>query len=466
MGKPERAGSVWRDTVRLPWRHFHPMANEKMNTATSAHTSTKVFVGISSFQALAMFRRGLFYAYLSIYLRHYLGLSVTETTLFATLPMVMNIVFQAMVWGPYSDRTQLRRTLIIAGEILAGAGTVVVWYAHTLTASPTVAGYAIIFGLSVVEIFWSMSNVGWSALISDLYPESRRNAVQGRLASAGGLGRIAGVWIGGLLYDGLDGTLPGWGFSSGALFFVASGVMFLSVLPMAMVPEGGIAPADARSEASAATDAGDDIALFYWFLTAMVFINFGRNAVAIIVTQYLVLPAGFAVSSTNLAHIINIQSAAMIVTGMATGWFSRRLGDGATLLVSAAVALAALIIIAWTNHLSMIVVSSFLRGVTEVTIIAASYAVASVLIPPGRRARLFAAFNATFFLSWGLAGTFIAAPVADILMAMGRPETFAYRMSFVASAGVTLVGILILAWLYCGPMSRQSSRSVINGVGK
>ncbi|MHA2273314.1 MAG: hypothetical protein ACXACI_15755, partial [Candidatus Hodarchaeales archaeon] len=61
--------------------------------------SHRAFFGLSSFQVLAMFRRGLFYTYLSIYLRFYLGLSVTETTLFATIPMILNVTFQMFVWG-------------------------------------------------------------------------------------------------------------------------------------------------------------------------------------------------------------------------------------------------------------------------------------------------------------------------------------------------------------------------------
>jgi hypothetical protein len=60
---------------------------------------------------------------------------------------------------------------------------------------------------------------------------------------------------------------------------------------------------------------------------------------------------------------------------------------------------------------------------------------------------LFSLFNATFFLSWGLAGTFIAGPVADILMARGTGEVFAYRMSFVSAAAITMVGLLIHAYL-------------------
>lgn len=114
---------------------------------------------------LAMFRRELFYAYLSVYLRHFLDLSVTETTLFAPLPMLLNAVFQTFCWSPLPDRRQKQRPLIIAGEILAGFGT---------------------------------------------------------LASLGGVGRIFGVWLGRLFYDGPGARYNGWGFDSGALFFGAS----------------------------------------------------------------------------------------------------------------------------------------------------------------------------------------------------------------------------------------------------
>ena len=163
----------------------------------------RYFIGLTSFEMLAMFRRGLFYAFLSIYLRHRLGLSVTETTLFATLPMVVNVLAQTLVWGKVSDRLQLRRTLIIVGEILAACGTLMVWYIHRRFAEPMVAGYAIIVGLTAIEIFWSMSNISWSALVSDIYDVQQRSRIQGWLASLGGVGRMLGVWIGGLLYDGL-----------------------------------------------------------------------------------------------------------------------------------------------------------------------------------------------------------------------------------------------------------------------
>ncbi len=409
--------------------------------------SYRVFFGISSFQMLAMFRRGLFYSYLSIYLRHFLGLSVTETTLFATLPMVVNIIFQTFVWGGFSDKHQLRRTLIMSGEILAGFGTVLVWYGHTLAGNLSVAGYVIIFGLSTVEIFWSMSNVGWSALISDIYRQEDRNSIQGRLASIGGIGRIAGVWIGGLLYDGLGLKYNGWGFYEGTLFFVAGAAMFISVIPMILVPEGGIQSEiedTSIPKVGASTSPGE---IFTIFIIAMIFINFGRNSIAVIQSQYLVLDSGFAVSSKVLSYIVNTQSVAMILTGLFAGWVGRKIGDGNSLLLGTALAVGSLFLLAIAGNLGLIYISNFLRGWSEVMILASSYAFASILIPPGKRAKLFSIFNATYFLSWGIPGTFIAGPITDLLLSYGVSEVFSYQMAFVSAAIMTLIGFFVLGFL-------------------
>ncbi|MBY9004135.1 MAG: MFS transporter, partial [Candidatus Lokiarchaeota archaeon] len=168
-----------------------------MDNVKSKSFFSKSFLGLSSFQMLAMFRRGMFYTYLSIYFIEFLDLTVTEATLYATLPMIMSVIFQNFVWGPLSDKLQRRRTLIILGEVLAGIGTILVWLVHSVISDLHVAGYVIIFGLMIIEIFWSMSNIAWSALISDLYPTIERSKVMGGLTSLGGIGRIFGISIGG-----------------------------------------------------------------------------------------------------------------------------------------------------------------------------------------------------------------------------------------------------------------------------
>ena len=297
----------------------------------------------------------------------------------------------------------------------------------------------------------------WSALIADIYRQKDRNAVQGRLASIGGIGRIAGVWIGGLLYDGLGLKYNGWGFHEGALFFVAGAAMFISVVPMMMVPEGGIR---SETEDASVPEIGASISagkIFTIFIIAMIFINFGRNSIAVIQSQYLVLGSGFAVSSKVLSYIVNTQSVAMILTGLIAGWVGRKIGDGNSLLLGTALAIGSLFLLAIAGNLGLIYLSNFLRGCSEVMILASSYAFASVLIPPEKRGKLFSVFNATYFLSWGISGTFIAGPITDMLMACGASEVFSYQMAFVSAAVMTLIGFFIQGFLVFVYIPRSSS---------
>lgn len=410
---------------------------------------TKNFIGLASFEILAMFRRGLFYAYLTIYLRHFLGLSVTATTLFATLPMVVNILSQGLIWGRISDRYQLRRSLIIIGELLAAFGTVAVWYVHHISVAQIVAGYILIFGLTAVEFFWSMSNISWSALIADLYPRNDRSRVQGRLTSLGGIGRIAGIWIGGLLYDGFGMHFSGWGFHHGALFFVAAGIMSASILPLLLLPEGGIGETSYETKAPfhptvAATHRAVENRMFLFFLAAMTLINFGRNSIAIIFPQYLSADTGPALDSLSLSYVLNTQSLSMILFGWWVGWLCQQLGTNITLIAACFSAVAAMSVLAWATALPAIYLGSFLRGIADATIMAAAYEIAAALIPAARRARRFAWFNATFFLSWGLPGTLIAGPLVDLLISGGSSEAFAYRISFAVAGVITAVGLLFL----------------------
>jgi len=406
--------------------------------------SGRTFLNISSFQVLAMFRRGLFYSYLSIYLRFFLGLSVTETTFFATFPMVLNVLSQTFVWGVVSDRYQLRRTLIVLGEISAAISTFFVWYVHTLPESSHIAGYVIIIGLSIVEFFWSMSNVGWSALISDLYPEHQRAGLQGRLSSVGAIGRIIGIWAGGLAYDGLSQFYEGWGFDKGLLFFIASGVMIASTIPMLFVPEGGIKKEERVSAPK--TDAKNSISkLFFVFLLAVLFINFGRNSVALLISQYLSLDEGFGVSSIVLSYILSTGSFAIFIVGFFVTRLSNRLTDEILLLVGTVIAILYLLGFALAENLSLIFICDFLSGASDVIISASSYSYASRLIPPEKRGKQFALFNATFFLSWGIPGTFIAGPLVDQLIRSGATQIFSYKISFVTASILVIVGALILS---------------------
>jgi len=409
----------------------------------------RTFFGLSSFQVLAMFRRGLFYSYLSIYLRAFLGLSVTETTLFATLPMIVNVFFQMFVWGIISDKLQLRRTLIIFGEIVAGFSTLLVFFGHRMVDDLYTAGWIIIIGLSIVEIFWSMSNVGWSALISDLFADTTRQKVQGQLSSVGGIGRILGVLIGGMLYDGFQFQYMGWGFFEGSLFYIAAGAMIISTIPMFFIPEGGVETEQVpennkvNSDDISSDNRGKSTTVFVIFLVALIFINFGRNSLAVIFSPYMILESGFDLDSGVLSFLINFQSIGIILTGLIVGLIGKKIGSGYSTLFGTLLSILALIIISLSSFLPLIFGANFIRGMGDVIVTASAYAVASELIPAKQRAKGFSVYNATFFLSWGMAGTFLTGPIIDFQLNAGVAEVLAYRHAFLAATVVTTIGFLI-----------------------
>lgn len=403
------------------------------------YSSRRTFIGLSSFQLLAMFRRGLFYTYLSIYMRDFLHLSVTETTLYATLPMLMSVIFQNFVWGPLSDKFQRRRTLIILGEILAGIGTITVWFVHSIFSNFLLAGFVIIIGLMCIEAFWSMSNICWSALISDIYPSKDRSRIMGQLTSVGGFGRMIGIFIGGILYN------YGYGFRDGPLFIFAALVMFVSSIPMLFTPEGGI-----KSENDVVLENSDDSTqnynfklIFTIFIISLTFINFGRNSVATIFSQYLYLKEGFAVDSILLSYIANTRSLAVLTIGFLAGTLSKKFGHSRTLILGAVLAIIGLVAIGVTDNLILIFISNFFRGAAEVIIYAASYVIASNLIPSRIRAKLFGIYNTTFFLSWGLACTIISGPLVDFLINTGFGEVISYQTAFIVGALITGIGLII-----------------------
>ena len=394
------------------------------------------FLGLSSFQLLAMFRRGMFYTYLSIYMAIFLHLDPIIVTLYAALPMTMSVVFQNFVWGPLSDKFQRRRTMIILGEVLAGFGTILVWFVHSIFSNLLFAGLALIIGLMCIEAFWSMSNINWSALISDIYPSKDRSKVMGKLISLGGFGRIIGIFLGSILYN------SGYGFRDGPLFFAVALVMFVSSIPMIFTPEGGI-----KSEKKKEVETIDSTPhnfnykiIFIVFIISLTFINFGRNSIATFYSPYLSEYSVFKVDDILLGFIANTRSVAVLTIGFLAGTLSKRFGHARTLIFGVIIAILALVITGLTDNLILIFIGSFFMGTGEVIIYAASYVIASNLIPSKVRAKLFGVYNTTFFLSWGLAGTIISGPLIDYL---GKFKAISYQTAYIVGALITGIGLII-----------------------
>lgn len=408
-------------------------------------------VGLSSFQFMAMARRGLFYTFLALYLRDILGLSVTETTLLASLTMIANSVSQTFVWGNISDRYQARTSLIVIGETIAAFGYILVYFFHIYllnTNGSVAAAYSIIAGLSLLEFFWSMSNLGWSALISDVTVSKERARLMSVISSVGGVGRILGVSVSAVFYDW--GGEAG-GFKNGLLFFFASGIMLASAFLIWFSTH--------TSERTCETTRTFEATLkknvmssnhyssrtFYWFLVCIFVVGLGARSILQVLIFYVELDSPIGATSFDIAMIRNSASIATIIASLLAGSLAYKVGKKNALGLGFALAIITPLLYAVAQNAVQMIVINSLNGVSMALMNVVGYLLVSDLIPAEFRGRLFGQYNAVTYISFGLAGTFLGGPIADCLISTGITQAAAFVTTFQVSSAVSLIGTIIYA---------------------
>lgn len=366
----------------------------------------------------------------------------------ATVGMIANAGTQSLLWGRALDKYRRPTEFVALGEFLAGAGHIfmVFGYQYFLGIGNTiVVGYIIIFSLGGIEVFWSMSNVGWSALISELTEFDERKKIMGQLSIVGGFGGIGGAYLGGFLFDN------GAGFADGSIFFIAAMVMIFSsfIVYFAIRMKDGLAvenigvPEPVEMPSLSVLPAKLRKA-YLLFITALVFLNFGRNSISIISSLFLADSTAFGATGGQIALFSNIGSIASMVSGLLVGSVVADSDDDKVLLFGSFLSITAIAWLIVTPTFLLSIASSFLIGASHVIIQSSSYSIVAHMAPAEFRGRLFAYYNATFFLSWGIAATLITGPIADILIGTGFTNADAYRGSFIAAILLILVGIGVL----------------------
>jgi PPP family 3-phenylpropionic acid transporter len=405
------------------------------------------FTGLSTFQILVYFRRAIVYSFLSIYLRS-LGLSTTEVTLMATVGMIANASAQSFLWGNMLDKYRKPAQFVAFGELLAGLGHVfmVIGYVYFLALNQLIAaGYVIIFCLGGIEVFWSMSNVGWSALVSELTVIDERKRIIGQFSIIGGFGGIGGAFVGGYLYD------SGAGFSNGIIFYIAAAVMIFSSfivyfsirLKNTEVAQDSDEPV--HHENHSFSSLPSKLRRGYLILIiALIFINFGRNSIAVITSLFLADSSAFNATGEQIALYANVGNVASMIAGLVVGSIIAKADDNRVMMFGVILSVAAISWLIVTPSFVLALIASFLIGSSQVIIQSSSYSIVARMAPQEYRGRLFAYYNATFFLSWGIAATLVAGPVADFLIAGGLSDADAYRGSFIAALVLLAVGIVVL----------------------
>jgi len=398
---------------------------------------------------MAMARRGLFYTFLALYLREVLGLSVTATTLLASLTMIANSVSQTFIWGRISDKYQARTSLVVIGETIAAFGYILVYFVHIHLFNvdgPVTAAYSIIVGLALLEFFWSMSNLGWSALISDLTNSQERGKLMSIVSSIGGVGRIVGISVSGLMYD-VGGE--GGGFKNGTLFFFAAGIMLVSAVLIwfsthksERVSEDQLDSTTVNNQnAEFPTDSNSRT--FHWFLVVMFIVGLGTYSILQILIFYIGLSSPIGASSFDIVMIRNSASIVTIFASLIAGPLSNKIGRRNTLGIGLMLTGVTPILYMLARNVQEMILVNSLSGISMAFISVVGYLFAADLISPERRGRLFGRYNSVTYVSFGVAGTFIGGPIADYLINTGVSKADAYVTTFQVAAMICFVGALI-----------------------
>ncbi len=404
-------------------------------------------LGLSTFQLLAFLRRAIFYTFVSVYLKELLKLSTFEVTLLATAGMITNTTAQTLFWGRLLDKYHRPVLFITLGEFIAGLGHFLVFGVQLYFLNQnrlTEAGFAIIFGLALIEIPWSLSNVGWSTIISDLTLPKERTSLMAMLSIVGGFGGILGALFGGFLYQ------DGMGFENGILFYVPAVIMILTALFVKLTLNDERARA-LRDETSIEENLVSDKSfsefplkwLFVAFIVSLIFINFGRNSVILITQLFLASNSGFNAGGPELGLYRNIGSIAVLVVSLLLYRYKFVGKEIHLFMIGSLLSIVGLVVLSFVPNFTLSLIAAALIGSSQILIQVVSYSLISYSIPPKMRGRLFAIYNASFMLSFGLAGSAITGPLADYLIGQGYLDVNAYRVTFYVAIGLVLIGILI-----------------------
>jgi len=420
-----------------------------MQSISEQGSRRNVFFSLGLFQFLTFVRRGVFYTFMIDYL-FILMQTVTSTALLGTLNMISSALGQNLLWGKISDRYKLRTKLIIVGESIAGFAYLGVFFLHRSLingGNSFAAGLAIIFGLSLLEFFWSMSDVGWATLLTDVTTLQTRGTVVGILNFVASLGRMVGIIFAGFLYG--DGN----GFQQGTIFYIVTAMLFTGATMMwltsrpikedAKVEDVHLKGRDRDKEAD------DDLAhknesVHRWFLISLIIIVLGAASVSQVFLLFLKLPAGLHTSDPEKSFILTAWTVGGMVVSLLSGRLADRFGRAIVLLFGLFLAVLTPVFYGLTPSVFVMASVYGLNGVSFWTVQTVGFALVGDLTPMDKRGRLLSRYNTVMALSWGPAGLLIGGPLADFQIAsLGYSAHIAYINCFLVSSLIVVFGTIV-----------------------
>ncbi len=397
------------------------------------------------FQFISFLRRAIFYAFFYIYLRIFLGLPNTLAALLGTMNLVGSTFGQLKIWGPrLNHQPSLAKKYVVRGELIAAVTYFIVYVGHSLflgIGSKIGAAFFMIIVLSILEIFWSMSDLGVRFLIAQASEGQHRGQVVGLIDGLGLLGQIIGFLLSGLLYR------EGLGFSEGMIFYVvcvliACCAIVIQFYPLAEKTDDDLVtsliPKNLRELLK--------IRSYIYFLLCFMILIIGMSASTQIFLYYSEDPNGLNFNDQQLSYLLILFSlSGGLVTPLA-GRASDKIGRIPIIIIGsflAAISYLLFFILGKQSFINIIVIYSLL-GACYAFLQSVAFANTADILPDELRGTGFSLFNITLATGWGLAGFMLGGPVADLLIFFGYPTAIAYRVVFLVSSIVILSGALAL----------------------
>ena len=408
----------------------------------------RTYFNLSVFQFITFLRRGVFYTFMIPYLHMLMG-TVTWTAALGTLNMIGSSLGQNLLWGRICDKYKVRTKLIISGEMIAAVTYVLVFLIHRFlrdSGNNFNAGLSIIFGLSILEFFWSMSDVGWAALLTDVTTPQIRGRVIGTLNFIASVGRMTGVLYSGFLYN--DGE----GFLNGTIFYIVIALLLAGVSLMVFTSRR--IKTDKTEEQCTQTTAKQEDSLSnrqterkYWmFLISLIVMILGAASINQIFLLFLQLPNGLNFSDPQMTLVVSAWTVGGMIASLGAGRLSDRFGRLKVLLFGLSLAIVTPLFYSFASSVPLMSFVYGLNGVSFWTIQTVGFVFAGDMIPKDKRGRLLGRYNTVMALSWGPAGILIGGPFADLQVGrFGLSPFTAYVNAFYASSIIVLIGTVLFA---------------------
>ena len=408
----------------------------------------RTYFNLSVFQFITFLRRGVFYTFMIPYLHMLMG-TVTWTAALGTLNMIGSSLGQNLLWGRICDKYKARTKLIISGEMIAAVTYVLVFLIHRFlrdSGNNFNAGLSIIFGLSILEFFWSMSDVGWAALLTDVTTPQIRGRVIGTLNFIASVGRMTGVLYSGFLYN--DGE----GFLNGTIFYIVIALLLAGVSLMVFTSRR--IKTDKTEEQCTQTTPKQEDRLSnrqnekkYWmFLISLIVVILGAASISQIFLLFLQLPNGLNFSDPQMTLVVSAWTVGGMIASLGAGRLSDRFGRLKVLLFGLSLAIVTPLFYSFASSVPLMSFVYGLNGVSFWTIQTVGFVFAGDMIPKDKRGRLLGRYNTVMALSWGPAGILIGGPFADLQVGrLGLSPFTAYVNVFYASSIIVLIGTVLFA---------------------